>query len=111
MKLLLDANLSWRLIKLLEEVFPDVIHINSTSLNKPVKDYEIWKFAKDQNRVIVTNDEDFYHLAITKGFPPKVVILRFGNQHPQQIANTLKNHKQDIQALIDSTETGILEIL
>ena len=41
MKLLLDANLSWRLSKLLSEFFEEVIHVDSTSLPAPAKDIEI----------------------------------------------------------------------
>ena len=99
MKLLLDANISWRLVRLLQDTYSDVIHINDTSLPKSAKDYEIWLFAKEQNRLIISNDEDFYKLSLLKGFPPKVVILRSGNQSTQKIAQILVNHKKDIQAL------------
>ena len=37
MKLLLDANLSWRLTTVLKEHFGECIHVNKTELPKPAK--------------------------------------------------------------------------
>ena len=45
MKLILDANISWRLIKKLIN-FPDSIQINQSKLPQPVSDVDIWNFAK-----------------------------------------------------------------
>ena len=63
MKLILDANISWRLIKKLIN-YPDSIHINQTKLPQPASDIDIWNFAKKNNYIIVTFDEDFYHLLL-----------------------------------------------
>jgi len=45
MKLLLDANLSWRLTTVLSEHFSECVHVNKTELPKPAKDTEIWNYA------------------------------------------------------------------
>ena len=111
MILLLDANISWRLITLLQPHFTQILHVDSIDLPQPVKDTEIWNFALLKDAIIVTFDEDFYKLSILKGFPPKVVILRTGNQNKQFVANVLAKHKQDIQNLYLSPEYGLLEII
>ena len=49
MKLLLDANLSWRLTVLLSEQFGECQHVNLTDLPKPAKDTEIWNYALETN--------------------------------------------------------------
>lgn len=54
MKLLLDANISWRTIKLIENVFSDCFHSNHIIVNQPAKDIEIWEFAKQNNFTILT---------------------------------------------------------
>ncbi|WP_255518069.1 DUF5615 family PIN-like protein [Fulvivirga sp. M361] len=41
MKLLLDANLSWRLIKKLSSQFDQVFHVDDVMKNYPAKDSEI----------------------------------------------------------------------
>ncbi len=45
-----------------------------------------------------------------KGFPPKIILLRTGNQSNQYIEMILIKHGTAIQALVDSAEYGLLEI-
>ena len=75
MKLLLDANLSWRLISVLKQHFDDCMHVDSIGFPLPVKDSQIWNYAKQNGLIIVTNDEDFMNMMNAYGFPPKVVLL------------------------------------
>ena len=78
MKLLLDANLSWRLTVKLKSHFEDCLHVDRIGLNIPVRDSEIWDYALTNQLIIVTNDDDFLNFANIKGFPPKVILLRTG---------------------------------
>jgi len=110
MKLLLDANLSWRLIKHLENYFPETQHIKNIPLPYPASDNAIWNYALENDFVIVTNDEDFLHLLLQKGFPPKVVLLKTGNQSNRFIQEILIKRKSDIESLAASAEHGLLEI-
>ena len=110
MKLLLDANLSWRLEKKLTEDFAEVFRVDSCGLPIPATDISIWNWAKDHDAVIVTNDEDFMRFTLQKGFPPNVVLLRIGNQSTSGVAATIKIKKEDIERLYRSQEYGILEI-
>ena len=59
MKILLDANLSWRLIKKLSPYFDEVLHSSNLPYNQPIKDLVIWDFAKKENFNIITQDDDF----------------------------------------------------
>jgi len=112
MNLLLDENLSWRLIKKLKVDFTLIVHSNEIiPLNKRPKDWEIWNYANENNFVIVTNDEDFLRLSLTKGFPPKVVLLRIGNAPTNKIADILIKNKTKIEIFISNKQIGILEIL
>lgn len=110
MKLLLDANISWRLTALLKNHFEDCIHIDHSSLATPASDNEIWNFASVNGLIIVTNDEDFLNLVNIKGFPPKVILLRTGNQTNSYLSDILIRHKEDIHQLCLSPEIGLLEI-
>lgn len=78
MRFLLDENLSWRLKKVLGEELGDVLHITDL-VPIPNNDLEIWWLALKENRVIITNDEDFQAISVLKGQPPKVILLRTGN--------------------------------
>ena len=112
MNLLLDENLSWRLIKKLKRSFSIIIHSNEIiSLNKRPKDVEIWEYAKQNDFIIVTNDEDFLRLPLTKGFPPKVILLRVGNAPTNIISTILIQNIENIKTFQLNSESGILEIL
>jgi len=111
MKLLLDANISWRLTALLKIHFDDCIHVDNCGLASPASDLAIWEFAKDNNLIIVTNDEDFLNFLNLKGFPPKINLLRLGNQANSYLSEILIKHKDDIQMLDASAEIGMLEII
>ncbi len=109
MKLLLDANISWRLITKLKIHFEDCFHADHIGLIIPAKDIEIWNYALVNNLIIVTNDDDFLNLSNVKGFPPKVVLLRTGNQSNPYIEELLIKHKATILTFNLSDENGVLE--
>ncbi len=110
MKLLLDANISWRLVARLKNYFEDCYHVDHIGLNVPAKDSEIWEYAEANNCIIVTNDDDFLNLANSKGFPPKVILLRTGNQSNIYIEDLLIRHLKEIGELFNSNEYGFLEV-
>ena len=110
-RLLLDANLSWRLVNMLKQYYDDCSHVDDIGLSVPAKDKDIWEYAKNQEMTIVTNDEDFLHLAATKGFPPKVILLRIGNQSRKHIEQLLINMKPQITLFVNSKEYGVLEVV
>ena len=109
--LLLDANLSWRSVAVLKNHFDDCCHVDNIGFPIPAKDTQIWNYAKEQEMLIVTNDEDFLHLSIVKGFPPKVLLLRTGNQNRKYIEQILINIKTQIGIFVESAEQGVLEII
>lgn len=111
MNLLLDANLSFRMKPVLKQHFSECFHVDSIGLGVPAKDTEIWEFAKSNDLIIVTNDEDFIDFVNVKGFPPKVVLLKTGNQSRLYITNLLIQRKDEILALYNSSEYGMLEIV
>jgi predicted nuclease of predicted toxin-antitoxin system len=73
MKLLLDANISWRLAAKLQINFNNCFHVDHIGLTIPAKDTGIWDHALANDLIIVSNDDDFLNLANSKGFPPKVI--------------------------------------
>ncbi len=46
-----------------------------------------------------------------KGFPPKIVLLRIGNQSTQVIAEMLVRYQSQIESLENSDEYGLLAII
>lgn len=111
MKLLLDANLSFRLAPKLFSHFEECFHVDHIGLDLPAEDIHIWNHAKKHKLIIVTNDSDFYYFLNQKGFPPKIVLMKTGNQSNNYIYSLLIKHSKEILELSNSTEYGFLEIL
>jgi len=66
-KLLFDANLSRRIVPLLEDLFPGSSHISQVGLSGETPDAAIWEFAKQNSFAVVTADADFVRLAELHG--------------------------------------------
>jgi predicted nuclease of predicted toxin-antitoxin system len=109
MKLLFDENISYRILKMVLEAYPDSSHAKTEKLMH-VDDKNVWEFAKKNNFTIVTNDSDFNDLNILRGFPPKIIWLRIGNTSTQNIAKMLIEKQTEINAFISDSENGILYI-
>jgi predicted nuclease of predicted toxin-antitoxin system len=90
-KLLLDENLSRKLVVQIADLYPGSAHVAEAGLLES-PDREIWEFAKAGDFVIVTTDSDFYELATTIGPPPKVVWLRRWT-HPTKDAERVLRHQ------------------
>lgn len=87
MKLLLDENLSPRLLRLIEDLFAKSCHVRSVGL-KQRPDREIWAFARSNDFAILTADGDFQDLAVSLGHPPKIVLLQscdYGNAAAERL--------------------------
>ena len=111
MKLLLDANVSWRLISILKEHFGECVHVDDIpELEFPAKDTKIWQYAKDNGYIVITRDNDFNDLIAIRGFPPKIVWLRTGNCSRKFTADLLIRSKETIEELWKANEYGLLEI-
>jgi len=70
-KLLLDENLSPRLVSRLAELFGEITHVRNVGLQQ-AEDRSIWDWAKLHGYTVITADADFVALSQQLGFPPKV---------------------------------------
>jgi predicted nuclease of predicted toxin-antitoxin system len=71
-KLLLDENLSPRLVKLLADAYPGSVHVSEAGL-RGAADQRIWEHARAAGYTIVSKDDDFRQRSLFEGTPPKVV--------------------------------------
>lgn len=112
MKLLLDQNISFRIVNRIQDIFPGSSQVRDLGLENS-KDSEIWKFAREKGYAIVTFDSDFYDLGLLKGSSPKVIWLRLGNTSPRNLENVLRKNSDLINTfLTDPTykDIGCLEV-
>lgn len=112
MKLLLDENISYKLVNKLQEFFPGIKHISDFELNS-IDDKIIFLFAKENDFAIVTFDEDYFTLSVLNSFPPKILWLRTGNLSTNGLEEILKTKRLIIEKFLEDTEPdgyGCLEI-
>lgn len=107
MKLLLDENLSFRLISLLAEDYPESQHVEMAGLGG-APDEMIWRHARDAGFVLVSKDDDFYHRSLVNGAPPKVVWLQIGNAPTAAVAACLRRNRSRLAAFAVSATDALL---
>lgn len=109
MKLLLDENLSRRIVPALQSIFPESTQVTLLGLER-ANDQEIWQHAKQNDYVIVTKDEDFFALQAVRGFPPKIIRLAFGNCSNDKVIAVLLTKASTIITALQDSELGMLEL-
>jgi len=110
MKILLDANISWKLVNSLKPIYGECAHVDLIGLNVPAEDIDIWNYALSNGFIIITKDNDFVNLLELNGFPPKVVLLRTGNNSSQSLTELLKSIIPMVEDL-EKSNYGLLEIV
>lgn len=90
MKLLLDENLSFRLVAMLSDIYPDSTHVRDVGL-LGAEDQHIWVYAAEHGFLLASKDTDFYERSLVFGAPPKIIWLRIGNSTVNETAALLRN--------------------
>lgn len=105
MKLLIDENLPDALIDVVSERFPGSAHVKQLALTT-TDDEVIWRFARDNDFALLTQDSDFERKAALRGAPPKVILVRTGNIRTQLLRPIITAQLDRIEHfLTSSTET------
>jgi len=106
-KLLFDENLSRRLVRRLDDLYPGSMHVSEADLLQ-APDSRIWEFAKANGFVIVTADADFFEAAATLGSPPKIVWLRRWTHPTRDAEALLRGQAIRVAEFGEDPESGIL---
>ena len=109
MSLLIDENLSDRLPRSLEDIFPGSLHIRDAGLES-TEDDEIWAYAKAHGLAVVTKDKDYYQLSLDRVHPPKVLLIRSGNNPAPEVVALIRAHSEEISRFLQDEETALLSL-
>ena len=105
----LDAQLSPRLTRWIEETFGvECLHVRDLGLRN-AEDPEIFQRARDSGAVVMTKDEDFVHLVGRNGPTSQVIWITSGNMANDRFKLLLLKTLQDAISLIESGE-AVVEI-
>jgi len=99
-----------KLAKILAPVFGEYDHVDLLGLTVPARDTDIWDYASKNGFTIITKDSDFLDMLELKGFPPKVILVKTGNNSSKALANLLTGSKSKIEDM-EHSESSLLEII
>jgi predicted nuclease of predicted toxin-antitoxin system len=106
-KLLLDENLSDRIVDQITDRYPGSEHVKTLALTN-TDDGIIWEYAKLNDFIIVSKDADFHQRSLLYGHPPKFVYLRIGNSSTAKIVELLRTNFVDISRFDQNAVESIL---
>jgi len=110
MKLLFDQNISYRLIRIIEDIFPDSKQVSQLNLEN-CTDSQIWDYARLNDYCIVTFDADFYDLSLVRGTPPKIIWFRMGNTSTKSLEKIIPENEILIKEFIENSDYDELSCL
>lgn len=110
MKLLLDENLSDRIVNRIIDLYPDSDHVKTFALMN-TDDGVIWEYAKANDFVIVSKDSDFHQRSLLYGHPPNFIYLRIGNSPTSKIVGILRDNFDIISQFGDMESESILLLI
>ncbi|MBK8098981.1 MAG: DUF5615 family PIN-like protein [Planctomycetes bacterium] len=103
----MDENLSEALLGRLQTAFPGSVHARRV-LHTGATDLEVWEFARKNDLILVTRDEDFERLSALHGAPPKVVWLSGNNLGNAQVVALLQGARAAIARLVADENAALL---
>ncbi|MCE7058911.1 DUF5615 family PIN-like protein [Dyadobacter sp. CY343] len=110
MKLLIDQNISHRIVQQIGDVFTSIYHIRDFNLIN-ADDHEIFISAR-QNvfDAVITIDDDFVKLLNLFSSPPKIIWVRTGNCSTWALSEILISKFDSIKLFVASEEYVLYEV-
>ncbi len=107
-KLLLDENISARLVESLADLYPHSQHVDRVGLGG-AEDSGVWNYASIHRFAIVSKDSDFAERSVLERDPPKIIWIRIGNCSTADIEQLLRSQHDTIRRFIEKdSETCLL---
>lgn len=106
MEFLLDANLPPSLAD--DLIGHQVVHVISFPLGTSTRDSEINDYCHQNNCILITKDSDFYDSFILLKKPPKLILVKLGNQKIRELRSYFRKNRELIESLISKHSLIIL---
>lgn len=107
MKLLLDENLSRRLVPLLQRQFPGSSQVALLGLERS-SDAQLCDYAAHHGFVICSKDDDFHRLVAARDYRPRLIHLALGNASNERVLAALLAAADQLHQAFDDPATGVV---
>jgi predicted nuclease of predicted toxin-antitoxin system len=108
-KLLLDEDLSRRLVPRVQGPFPGSSQVALLGLER-ASDGQLCDFAAEHDVVVCSKDADFQRLVMARGYRPRLVQLALGNVCNDALLSALLAAAADLYAAFSDPATGVVVV-
>jgi len=109
LKLLLDENLSRRIVSALSARFPGSSQVGLLGLERST-DEQLCDFAAENDFVLVSKDDDFPALVVARGYRPKLIQIALGNASNDEVLSALLGAADRLESALSQSEICIAVI-
>ena len=109
MKLLLDENISRRIVPALQDRFPGSSQVALLGLER-ASDAQLCDFAADQGFMLCSKDDHFQRLVTSRGYRPKLIRLAIGNATNDRVLAALLAAADRLELALGQDDVGIAVI-
>ena len=99
MKFLCDVHISFRIVRHLESLGYDSLHVNDILNKQNTKDNEICRYADKNDLILLTKDSDFRNSFLIQGTPSKLVKINLGNVSTNALIKAISENIEAVKAL------------
>ncbi len=107
--LLLDQNLSPKLVHRVADDYPGSVHVSEVGLATAL-DRAVWAYALAHSLVLVTKDADFADIGLLASDGPKVIWIRRGNCSVAEVERILRENRAAVDAFVEGADERTLTL-
>ncbi len=104
MKFIIDAQLPRRLMYRFQDAGHDAVHTLDLPQGNRTGDNDIIDFAIQENRVVVTKDNDFVDSFWISGKPKKLLLISTGNINNSELEKILTSNLESIINILNKND-------
>jgi len=103
MKLLIDQNISHKIIDSISDIYPKSIHVTELTLTEG-SDLEIWEFALVNDFVFLTTDPETCNRNVISEQSPKIICIQSEVITTTKVEWTLRVNQESIEQFINNSD-------
>ena len=103
MKFLCDVHISYKLVRYLNSLGFDTVHVNDILDKWLTSDKKICGYADKENRIVISKDSDFRNSFYIEKTPLKLIKISLGNVPNTKLIQIITDNLHQINILNEQT--------